>query len=617
MTTKLPDYETTIARLSESAAEKLDGGLYGVLFTTQIRRRLMRLWLDAIAKVASQTMSPEEVKAIVQHYTCAHCAKFMERVGHLVVENGSETKSFYWDASAIDDPFFKQVVTIMATNVEESAITGIFNDKGAYATYTATTTDDEERVWNHHYINPSILLNRHPGRKSIFNVGEYRRQFAKLSTLVRISGEVNFVTVARVIQLFRTKKLHSINNAIKTAENFGALLGTITGLNMANEGKSTYRITTDVENACWMFAARHPDLLSLRTSSLGRLLLGCSVPDNDDVAMAEWKAATNPLNYRRTSAPATEYQVTNTLKYLEENGWLPSFDQREAAEAEIPVHWVAERKWAPVVEDKGSAQASFSDFAKKSKEPTKPVDLGEMDMGYVFNNILPSITSMAFDMTRIGCKPMLINAMVDPTAKPIFKWDKEGDRRTLTPWRYDTVFRCADQIVDNSIKHDDLVLVPVLSIGSSASIGFHAPSADPVLCIFLHGLNYSYPGRPALFADSVKGELYDHRRAIEDYCASTTVPRCETQRALGLTLTPRNPVNHSPFLMTAHAVLNDEGAKLYGGREVTFTFDVNGYLDRPVLKMNEVIYDRTPKVEEPTPPEEPPAPSEPTTVSLV
>lgn len=620
MTIALPDYETTIARLTEAASTKLDARHYGVLFTTQIRRRLMKLWIDAIAKVASQTMSPEDVRLIVQHYTCAHCAKFMERVGHLVVENGTKTKSFYWDASVIDDPFFKQVVTIMATNVEASAITGIFNDNGAYSTYTPTTTDKEGHVWSHHYMDPSKLVNRHPGRNSIFKVGEYRRQFAKFQTLVRIAGEVNFVVVSRVVQMFITKKLRNVNDSKKTAENFGALLGAITGLNMTNEGESTYRQTTDVENLCWMFAARHPDLLSLRTSSLGNLLIGCAAPGNDDVAIAQWKAATDPLNYRRTTAPASERQITNTLKYLEENNWLPSIEQREAAEIEIPAHWVAERNWAPSTDEKNPALASrsFAEFANKPKEEAaKVVDLGSLDMGYVFNSLIPSITSMAFDMTYVGSKPMLVNIMANKDAKPIFKWDKEGDRRYLTPWRYDDIFRFAQRLTDPSIKHGDLILAPVLSIGSSASIGFHeAGKGDPVLCFFLHGADYSYAAHPALFADSIKGELYDYRRAIEDYCAVTTIPRAATQRAMAITLTRRNPVNHQPFLMRAHAVLNDKGAQLYGGREITFTFDVNGYLDTPVLDMDAVIYDRTPPAPVVEAPAEPEQPSEPTQVGF-
>ena len=69
MTTVLPDYENTIAVLTKAVHEKIKAADYGVLFTTQCRRSLMRTYLTAIAKVAGQTMSPEDVKVVVQHYT--------------------------------------------------------------------------------------------------------------------------------------------------------------------------------------------------------------------------------------------------------------------------------------------------------------------------------------------------------------------------------------------------------------------------------------------------------------------------------------------------------------------------------------------------------------------
>jgi hypothetical protein len=104
-----------------------------------------------------------------------------------------------------------------------------------------------------------------------------------------------------------------------------------------------------------------------------------------------------------------------------------------------------------------------------------------------------------------------------------------------------------------------------------------------------------YAPHPALFAEAVKGELYDHRRAIEDYSKSTQLPRAEGQQSLGLTFGPRHPLQTGEVKITLHVRLNDTGRVLFDARDMRIVVDGCGYKIKPAVEGMPVVRDRLAK----------------------
>ncbi|MNP55150.1 hypothetical protein D3C76_1497690 [compost metagenome] len=110
--------------------------------------------------------------------------------------------------------------------------------------------------------------------------------------------------------------------------------------------------------------------------------------------------------------------------------------------------------------------------------------------------------------------------------------------------------------------------------------------------LWFHGIAMPYAPHPALMADGIKNELYEHRRAIEDYSRETQLPRSEGQQAIGLTFGPRHPNQTGEVKIVLHARLNATGQVMFGAKDVRFVVDGTGYRIKPQVADKPVLRER-------------------------
>lgn len=596
-------YHESLDELQMAAQSKLAPGA-GAIFATQQRKKMMNHYLLSIEKVAKDAY-PDHIREIVQHYNCSQCARFMSRVGHLVVEGEQGLESVFWNPNAVTDPFFKEVVKLMKQFVEQGRITTLFNPNGSYANYqNITKSDDGEQTWQHYFIQPQFLRHRYAGLDREIDFDEFHKTADRVNSLIKITKEVDLPTVMWVEQMFQARTLEHLENSEATIKSFADLLANLQVAQslVSYTSANDYQKETILVNRIWVFAMKHRALAALRGSMLGALLLeAAKLMKQPNRSKAQelglqsfWKTQTSTLNYRRTTAPASSGQLERTANFLQENNWLPSFQQREAAEVDVPALWEAKSRWTWIEGKPVSAQADFAEFASRKGADIEQVKAPiTMDVGYFFNEVLKHVVALGVDMTDLSWKPALLNVMADLTAKPIFKWDSDERRAPFIPWTYNENFRAAQLVTDKSVVQNGRVVLPVLSITSSSVIGYHGRNPENEALMFLFaGVGMPHAPHPALFAEAVKDELYQHRRAIEDYSRSTQLPRAEGQQSLGLTFGPRHPLQQGEVKITLHARLSDEGQVLFGARDIRFVVDGCGYKIKPVIEGRPVLRDR-------------------------
>ncbi|MNO12946.1 hypothetical protein D3C76_25660 [compost metagenome] len=606
------NYHEALHQLTVAAEELLRDGA-GVIFTTQCRKKLAARYMSVIISAAEEFF-PDQVAEIRQHYRCSHCFRFMERAGHLVVadkHNEFGVRSVFWNPEAVSDPFFKKVVAEMKQFVEAARIQGAFNEEGPYRNYVGTTSLGG-KSFDHFYIPQGSLTHRVPVLNKPISLGKLNQQLDRMTALQRLIKEVSLETVMYVDSLFQAKTIEHVGEGAKSLEDLKGLLGTVgvaKSLPAYTSSDSEYVKETLIVNKVWMAAMTSFNLLALRGSLLGKLLIfthKALLEGARETQLAGiikfWKTQTDGLHYMRTTREASESQVQRTARFLEEGGWMESLRQVEAAEIEIPVVWAAKAPWAfeeahvPVADDFGTFAA------RKGVEMEKPANqVNPIDLGYFFNEVLPYVDQMGLVATGLYFMPIMINRMADLNAKPIFKYDSEEKRAPFAPWRYNEQFNISQLIKDPSVQKGGEVVIPVLSVTTSSTLGYTMRSKEENIAFLFGGIGMKEAPRPALFAESLKSEFYEHRRALEDYCRETQIPRSTTQQAISMFFGPRHPQQTKSVGVIVHVRLNEEGQARFGRRDARYRFDANGYTVAPNVEQYTVITDRSVQEAQATP----------------
>ena len=593
-------YHESLDLLKEEASALLSNGA-GVIFTTNVGKKLNAKYLQLMRTAAiNHGLNPDEV---VRRFNCSTCSRFMSRVGHLVVDHEGAVRSVYWNPHAVIDPLIKEVVAGMKAYVESARIQNVFNVNGPYRNYTEVTNLDGKE-FKHYFIEKDVLLHRVPLLKTDIDMSDFSKKFDQVAALIRLTNEINLDTVLFVDSLFQARTIEHVGASEKTVKDLRDL---IINLQIAKylaayeTANSPYERETILVNKIWMIAMKNPNLLSIRGSILGKLMAFVQDALSKGAREAQiegivkfWREQTSGLKYMRTTREASESQISKTARFLDEGGWNNSLKQVEAAEKDIPVHWEAKQCWAfeegdePIVND-FAAFAARKGVEVEAKSKPKPIDLG-----YFINEVLQYVDSMGLVATGLTFRPIMINRMADMNAKPIFSWDTEESRAPFIPWRYDRNFMIRDLRPEPSITKDGQTVLPILSITSDKAIGYVGRRAEDTNVFFqFGGISMSEDPRPALFAESMKSEFYEHRRALEDYSRSIKIERSTTQQSISMVFGPRHPQQTETINVLLHVRFNEQGQTLFGCRNAIYRFDANGYVIKPDFEKFGVITDRS------------------------
>jgi hypothetical protein len=601
------NYDKTLDELKAAAEELLTGPLgLGHLYQIQDRKKLFPKYLHAIANIAATVLGDEKGE-LRQSLNCSQCHRFMSRVGGVVYMNGNKTVSVYWNPDVVTDPVMKQVVAELKKWVESSRVHNLFDPEGAYAHYTEHTHNTQDR--RHFFIAPEQLVPRSSVNGIKLSMPHKGTFFGRMHALIDFAQTITLPTLMTVDQWFQTKLLTPAGDSVTTMKALKNLLTSLATIKNQPDylGLKTFDKETTLVNLLWRYALTDSNLLTAKNSSLGELLTrlqafndGKRADDSIAKIQAAYKDQTSAIKYQRTVAPASVNQIEKTMIALEEGDWLRSMEQQEALEAELPAVWVSKAPYseeAPVQE--AEEETSFAAFAAKAKtgEGKKSGGVltatGLTDVGYFFNEIMPNAESIAIVLGQNNqMKPTFINRMKHLDAKPIFRWDSAEKPGKFILFGYEHPFQVPELVTKDVPTQNNQFFVNVLSITTPIVIGveFSEKSKEPIM-FNLGGFRAPIPSRPALFADAIKGELYDHRRAIEDYSKNTQLKVPTEQPAVAFMLGARSPHQSAQSIpgLEVRVKFTPEYAAIIGAEFGVYKIDLKGYIVEPEISKFEVL----------------------------
>lgn len=619
------DYHKTLDEL-QAASNELLSKPHGVFFNTQVRKTLAAKFLFLISSHALEIQGEEFAVQLRKQLNCSHCARFFARMGSVVFLDNLGSHSVYWNPDVVSDPVMKKVVADMKRFVEEARVTSVFNMHASYSHYTEHTNNGGKE-FRHFYVESSLMVPHSPLTLQKLRMPDPGKLHAQVEALIKFSIHTPFSAAAIMEQWFESGVLKHVGGSEQNLELAKGILATIATLKASPAYgvlSNPYARETAIVNMVWRYALADQNLLTLKNSLLGKTLAKVvelektgAAATNVATVQGFWKTQSSGLKYKRTSAQASSKQLGGTLMFLEENGYMPSLQQVETEEAALPVVWESKEKYTEVKKPaEVTTQASFADFAAQKTKPegedtpNGPMRVpGVTDVGYFFNQIMPNVESMAMIVPgNTQLRPSFFNSMANPDAKKIFTWDTDENPCPHVMYAYEPLFRISEMAKPDIERQGNDLVINVLSVTTPETVGLDKNNSTPSVIFLLDDLAAPGAPRPTLFAACLKGELYDHRRALEDYSNNTAIPRCDGQQAVGFPIGAFDPhMDRSRQMpsMELRVKYTPEHAVLMGREFAIYAISLAGYTVQPDISKYPRIVDRYVKVDEEALVEEP------------
>jgi len=180
--------------------------------------------------------------------------------------------------------------------------------------------------------------------------------------------------------------------------------------------------STQKENWCWLTSYKLP-FAKFRNELIGVLCSELSEGEELNKACQSWNKRVDPVNYMKTTAPITKKQIDEARKFVEENGYVESFDRRFATIDDIKASEILHS-------NVGKAEVksvSIFDGVKSTSTRHKRNEfdgIEEVPIDKFMKDILPGCTSVEALLlnSHDGNMVSLTTANVE-NSKPIMKWD--------------------------------------------------------------------------------------------------------------------------------------------------------------------------------------------------
>jgi len=177
------------------------------------------------------------------------------------------------------------------------------------------------------------------------------------------------------------------------------------------------------ENWCWVKSNNFP-FAKFRNELMGQLCKELAEGEELNKACQSWNKRVDPANYMKAVAPITENQKRMAKKFVEENGYVESFDRRFATIDDIKAN---EIKHINVGDGKIKSVSMFD-----SVKPTKSTrhkrsefeGIQEVTIEKFMEKILPTCTSIeAYLENRLEGNLVTMTTSKHEESKQMFKWD--------------------------------------------------------------------------------------------------------------------------------------------------------------------------------------------------
>lgn len=181
------------------------------------------------------------------------------------------------------------------------------------------------------------------------------------------------------------------------------------------------RSTTQADNWCWVNSYKLP-FAKFRNELIGVLCSELAEGKELNDACQSWNKRVDPANYMKATAPITQKQINEAKKFVEENGYVESFNRRFATIDDIKVSEILHS-------NVGKAEiktVSIFDNVKSTATRHKRAEfegIEEVSIDKFMKDILPGCTSVeAFLQNNHDGNMVSLTTANNPDSKPIFKW---------------------------------------------------------------------------------------------------------------------------------------------------------------------------------------------------
>lgn len=176
------------------------------------------------------------------------------------------------------------------------------------------------------------------------------------------------------------------------------------------------------DNWAW-FASYKLPFAKFRNELIGVLCSELAEGEELNKACKTWNKRVDPANYMKAVAPITETQKKNAQEFVEENGYVESFDRRLAVLEDIKTDEIKHIN----VGDGSVKKASMFDNVKTSTKSRHKrnefKEVEEVSIGKFMKDILPGCTSVeAFLENKHEGNLVTMTTSNDEDCKQMFKW---------------------------------------------------------------------------------------------------------------------------------------------------------------------------------------------------
>jgi len=173
---------------------------------------------------------------------------------------------------------------------------------------------------------------------------------------------------------------------------------------------------------CWIKSYKLP-IAKFRNELIGVLCTELAEGEELNKACQSWNKRVDPANYMKAIAPITKKQIEEAKKFVEENGYVDSFDRRFATIDDIKVSEILHSN----IGDSKLKNVSIFDNVKATSTRHKRNEFDgveEIHIEKFMKDILPSCSSIeAFVTNKQKGNFASLTTSNNENSKPIFKWD--------------------------------------------------------------------------------------------------------------------------------------------------------------------------------------------------
>ena len=175
-------------------------------------------------------------------------------------------------------------------------------------------------------------------------------------------------------------------------------------------------------NWCWVNSYNN-QFAKFRNELIGTLCSDLSQGMDLNTACQTWNKRVDPANYMKASAPITKRQIEEAQKFVEENGYIESFNRRFATIEDIKASEILHMN-----SGKGELkEVSIFDNIKSTSTRHKKSEFDkveEVSIDTFMKDILPTCTSVeAYLENRFEGNMVSLTTSKIKESKPIFKWN--------------------------------------------------------------------------------------------------------------------------------------------------------------------------------------------------